>query len=147
MMQPCTSRNTIRQNIGCFLNNINCQMASPYFSKCYSNVYPHFLDTETQQTIDKGLINQCRDSGGSCICIIKHWKAFRDAGWEREVNMDGNPEHYRLYGVWSYQRIQSCETHLPEFRRAAWFVCVVGAVDRTDGSSNCLMVGLYGDTI
>lgn len=29
-------------------NNINCQMSRLYFSKCYSNVYPHFFDTEGQ---------------------------------------------------------------------------------------------------
>lgn len=85
-----------------------------------------------------------------------HWKAFREGGWEREVNMDCNRARYRgLYGVWSYQKTQSCmhptlqyithtQTHAhlkTPGRTAVWFVCVVGAVDWSDGGSNCLMVG------
>lgn len=77
-------------------------------------------------------------------------------GWGREVNMDCNrARRRRLYGVWSYQKTQSCmnprftayhthkhlHTWTPGRRGAVWFVCVVGAVDWSDGGSNCLMVG------
>lgn len=73
----------------------------------YVRLFLCFRHSESD-TREKRLLKQRRDGGGSCICILKHWKAFSDACLEREVNMDGKPAHYRLYGVWSYQRIQSC---------------------------------------
>lgn len=95
---------------------------------------------------------------GNCIRVCHETlsKAFSEGGWEREVNMDCSRARYRrLYGVWSYQKTQSCmhptlqyitltntHTHLKRLGRAAeWFVCVVGAVDWSHGGSNCLMVG------
>ena len=106
-----------------------------------------------------------KEKEGNCICAVKHTEKLlvcvcvcggggvAEEGRSIWIAAEQDIEGYMVYDhirkhshVWTplysiSHTHKHAHTWTPGRRGAVWFVCVVGAVDGSDGGSNCLMVG------